>query len=251
VGGGRGALSRRDTIVLGVLGAIVLWTLLGRKTVGSQSLIFFAVLIPSVILHEVSHGVMALALGDDTAQRAGRLSLNPVRHVDPVGTIILPAILVLSGAGAFGWAKPVPVNVRRLRSPRNHSVLVSLVGPATNIVLAVLAAVALRISLPAEAGAFGFYARAGVIVRGGPMVGQLLYAFGLVNLFLAVFNLLPIPPLDGSVLIERLLPARYWNGYLQFRRYSMGLLFVIVLLLPGHTLSRIFEPAVRLWGQLL
>ena len=97
-------------------------------------------LIPSIILHEISHGVVALAFGDDTAKRAGRLTLNPVKHIDPVGTILVPAVLSLSGLGAYGWAKPVPVNTNRLRSPRNHTVLVSLVGPLTNFVLAGLMA---------------------------------------------------------------------------------------------------------------
>ena len=93
-------------------------------------------LVPSIILHEISHGVVALAFGDDTAKRAGRLTLNPVKHIDPVGTLLVPAVLSLSGLGAYGWAKPVPVSTNRLRSPRNHTVIVSLVGPLTNFALA-------------------------------------------------------------------------------------------------------------------
>ena len=94
-----------------------------------QAIIIFCVIVPSIILHEVSHGWVANAFGDDTAKRAGRLSLNPVVHVDPVGTLIVPALLSLARVGFFGWAKPVPVNVGRLRSPRNQGVLVSLAGP--------------------------------------------------------------------------------------------------------------------------
>src|SRR5687767_1414831 len=109
-----------------------------------DQIIFFAVLVPSVILHEISHGAVALVFGDDTAHKAGRLSLNPIRHIDPFGTIILPAMMVLTTGSAFGYAKPVPVNVRRLRNPRNHGLLVSLVGPAVNIVIALLAAAVLR-----------------------------------------------------------------------------------------------------------
>ncbi len=101
-------------------------------------------LVPSIILHELSHGVVALALGDDTAKRAGRLTLNPVKHVDPVGTLLVPAILSLSGLGAYGWAKPVPVSTNRLRSPRNHTVVVSLVGPLTNFALAAVLGRGLR-----------------------------------------------------------------------------------------------------------
>src|SRR5207237_10455946 len=107
-------------------------------------IVFFAVLIPSVILHEVSHGWVALAFGDDTAKRAGRLTLNPIAHVDPFGTIILPLLLSLSGIGAFGYAKPVPVNPRNLRNPRQHSLYVSLAGPLTNITLALIAGLVLR-----------------------------------------------------------------------------------------------------------
>lgn len=247
----RAPLGRRDKIVLGALGAFLAWAVLLRgREMGEESLIFLGVLIPSVILHEVAHGVVALAFGDHTAQRAGRLSLNPMRHVDPFGTIILPAILVFSGWGAFGYAKPVPVNVRNLRHPRNHGVLVSLVGPAVNIALAVLAAAVLRLGLPAEAAAYRSWTRFGT----GPefvqltILGRVLYAFGLVNLFLAIFNLLPIPPLDGSVILERLLPARYWEPYLRLRRYSLVLVLLLVFVVP---LDRVFTPAVRLWGQLL
>ena len=101
-----------------------------------------------MILHEVSHGAAALAFGDDTAKRAGRLTLNPVKHIDPFGTIILPALLVLSGLGVIGYAKPVPVNVSRLRNSRNTSVVVSLVGPAVNIVLAIVLGFAYKTLVP-------------------------------------------------------------------------------------------------------
>src|SRR2546425_6818058 len=103
------------------------------------TLILVAVLIPSVMLHEISHGAVALAFGDDTAKRAGRLTLNPIAHVDPFGTIVLPLILALSSSGVFGWAKPVPVNPRRLRNPRQQALLVSLAGPVTNLGLAFIA----------------------------------------------------------------------------------------------------------------
>ena len=102
----------------------------------SEEVLFFVVLIPTIILHEVSHGVVANWCGDDTAKRAGRLSLNPIRHIDPIGTVLLPILLIVTTHLAFGWAKPVPIRVDRLRHPRNQAVLVGLAGPATNIVLA-------------------------------------------------------------------------------------------------------------------
>ena len=195
--------------------AVVVAALVGGHHISQTTVILVAVLIPSLILHEVAHGAVALAFGDDTAKRAGRLTLNPLAHVDPLGTIIVPAITVLSGWGFFGWAKPVPVSVNRLRSPRNHNVLVALAGPATNAALAAAAGLAFT-----------------TLYQGGsPLWAQVLYALGLVNVWVAVFNLLPIPPLDGSVLIERLLPAAWWPQYLRVRQYGLPVLLGAVLLL--------------------
>src|ERR1700732_5203445 len=112
--------------------------------ISQLTVIYFFALIAAIILHEISHGVVALWFGDDTAKRAGRLTLNPIKHIDPFGTLILPALLSLSGVGAFGYAKPVPVNIGRLRHPRNESLIVSLAGPATNVLLALVSVVWLR-----------------------------------------------------------------------------------------------------------
>ena len=185
-------------------------------------LVFYAVLVPSIILHEVSHGWVALAFGDDTAKRAGRLTLNPLAHVDPFGTIILPALLLLTTHRAFGYAKPVPVNLRNLRNPRDQGVLVSLAGPALNILLLVASTLAIQ-----KVG-FG----SGNPFVDGDLPHMALLAFGLGNLLLAVFNLIPIPPLDGSAVIERMLPRAWWPHYLKFRQYSMGILLILVFLLP-------------------
>lgn len=224
------------------LGAVAFYLLTRRDVIERADLIFLAVLIPSVILHEVSHGAVALAFGDDTAKKAGRLTLNPISHVDPFGTLILPAILILAGAQPFGWAKPVPVTVSNLRSPRNHNVLVALVGPAVNVVLALVAAFVVRSAVLVVGGS--------VFVRNDSLYLEVLLYFGLVNVVLATFNLLPVPPLDGSAVVERLLPARMWPRYLKFRQYSIFLLFGLVFLLPD-LLNSIFEPATRLWFRLL
>ena len=134
-------------------GAILLVALVAHHNITKSEIIVFCVIVPSIILHEVSHGWVANAFGDDTAKRAGRLTLNPVVHVDPVGTLIVPALLSLASAGVFGWAKPVPVNTARLRSPRNQGVLVALAGPAVNAVAAAIFAVVfikvIRPGLPA------------------------------------------------------------------------------------------------------
>jgi Zn-dependent protease len=227
---------KRETVVIVGLLAALASVAIGRGVLKSDTVLLLAAVIPSIILHEVSHGAVALLFGDDTAKRAGRLTLNPIKHIDPFGTLILPALLSLSGFGAFGYAKPVPVNVSRLRSPRNQGLLVSLAGPAVNVSLAGLTVLWVRnIGHPAEIG-----------LRVGPIGYRFLFAFGLVNVILAVFNLLPVPPLDGSALVERLLPEAWWPGWLRFRQYSMPILLVAVLLLPG-LLARIFNPAVRLW----
>ena len=232
-------LDPRRALALLVLGVLAVFVLIERDVIGTETVLLLSVLFASVILHEVSHGAVALGFGDDTAKKAGRLTLNPVSHVDVVGTIVLPTILVLANAAPFGWAKPVPVNPRNLRHPRNHSLLVSLAGPAVNIALALLAAVVLRSLLPAA----GFPVQPSLALRA-------LFAMGVVNVVLAVFNLIPLPPLDGSAMVERMLPARWWPGYLRLRQYSMGVLLILVLLLP-QALDRLFDPAVDGWLRLL
>jgi Zn-dependent protease len=175
-----------------------------------QQIILYGALVVAVILHEISHGVMALAYGDDTAKRAGRLTLNPLPHLDPVGSILLPAMAVLANLPVLGWAKPVPVNPARMRNPRANMLVVGLVGPGTNFALMLGAA---------------FWARS--LWEGGD-VGRMLdvaWSFALINLFLGVFNMLPIPPLDGSSLIERVLPARALPGWHRFRPYGFLVLF--------------------------
>ena len=116
--------TRRTIWIVGVV--VVLVALVAHHNISSTDIILFCVIVPSIVLHEVSHGVVARAFGDDTAKRAGRLTLNPFVHVDPIGTLIVPALLALGGFGVFGWAKPVPVNNARLRSPRNQGVIVAL-----------------------------------------------------------------------------------------------------------------------------
>ena len=218
--------------------------LLRAHRIDRIDVILFCVIIPSIILHEISHGWVARAFGDDTAARAGRLSLNPLVHIDPVGTLIVPAVMVIASAGVFGWPKPVPVNTSRLRSPRNQGVLVSLAGPATNVVLAAIAAVVfikvIRPTLP-----FGAL----------PFWPEVVYLFGLANVGLAIFNMIPLPPLDGSVLFERLLPARSWPTYLRIRPYTMAIVMGLVLLnfyLGSHgPITVAFAHVDNWWNTLL
>lgn len=190
-----------------------------------EQFVLYGLLFLAVILHEVSHGVVALIFGDDTAKRAGRLTLNPVRHIDPFGSLILPAMLVLSNNAAFGWAKPVPVSPNRLRNPRRHMLLVGLVGPFSNIALMFGAATLAR-SLTASGGIDPFFVTAN---------------FALMNLYLAIFNLLPIPPLDGSSLIERVLPARYLPTWWKIRPYGF-LVLILAAMSSFNFLNKLIGP---------
>jgi Zn-dependent protease len=180
-------------------------------------------LVIAIVFHEVAHGWVALALGDPTAKERGRLTLNPIRHVDPFGTVILPGILALSGAPVFGWAKPVPVIKQRLRNPRFGMMAVAAAGPATNLILATVGAVALGLYAKASggdgAGLAGF-------------VGASLYSFILINIFLALFNLLPIPPFDGSHIVEGVLPPRAARVYEKLRPFGFPLMFIVLLVIP-------------------
>ena len=230
-----------------VAGALFLVALVAHHNITTTDIVIFCVVVPSIILHEVSHGWVARAFGDDTAARAGRLTLNPLAHVDPVGTLIVPALMSLSGIGVFGWAKPVPVNVGKLRSPRNQGVLVSLAGPLVNAVLA---------------GVFGFlfvhfYRADSFYVTPSAMsvLAQIVFWGSFVNVGLCVFNMIPVPPLDGSVLFERLLPRSAWPTYLRYRQYTMPVLMAIVLFSlvlfgrGGGPLNWLFNHLYNWWAQ--
>jgi len=170
----------------------------------------------AVVFHEVAHGYVANWLGDDTARRAGRLTLNPLPHIDPIGSVALPLLLLVSQAGfLFGWAKPVPVNFRRLNNPRRDMILVAIAGPGINIVLAYVSALLLHLAdiLPPSAESW---------------VKQNLLASVYMNLLLALFNMIPLPPLDGGRVAVGLLPRRI--GYALSRVEPFGFLIIIVLL---------------------
>jgi Zn-dependent protease len=200
-----------------------------------EAVILFGCLVVAVILHEISHGVVAWWLGDDTAKRAGRLTLNPIPHIDPFGSILLPAMGALAGLPVFGYAKPVPVNPSRLRHPRRDIILVSLAGPTTNLLLMAAAAVAARAIYRSNIGL------AGTISSPTPSLAlEIVFDFALVNLLLGLFNLLPVPPLDGSALLERLLPEAWLPTWYRFRPY--GLLILLVLVFFTGVVGTIVQP---------
>jgi Zn-dependent protease len=206
-----------------------------------QVIVWFVCLLVAVVLHEVSHGVVALWFGDSTAKDAGRLTLNPVPHIDPFGSIIVPALGALTGIPVIAWAKPVPVNPARMRNPRRDMLWVGLVGPFTNFALMAVAAVVARQMLPT----LTFAQRNGYADL--PLVFDLVFSFAVVNLFLGLFNLLPIPPLDGSSLIERVLPARWLPRWYRFRPYGILVLFVLVFMtgIVGLVLDPFYDALLR------
>ncbi len=201
--------------------------------VDSVTVIFFAGLIVAIILHEISHGVVAFFLGDHTAKDAGRLTLNPIPHIDPFGSVVLPVLGALTHVPVIGWAKPVPVNPARLRHGRRDMLVVSLAGPCTNFGLAALAAVFARTQFDAHGAGF-FY------LRDLPLRVLIPYLFAEVNIFLGLFNFLPIPPLDGASLIERVLPRDWLPTWDRFRPYGIVVLFLLAW--RTNILGHLFQP---------
>ncbi|WP_394728970.1 site-2 protease family protein [Altererythrobacter sp. GH1-8] len=203
----------------------------------SETVLLILVLVPALVIaivfHEVAHGLAALMLGDPTAKEQRRLSLNPVRHVDPVGTLLVPGFLAVVGGPIFGWARPVPVNAHRLDNPRYGMMAVAAAGPGSNFLLAIVGAIVLGLSLPLEAGLV--FTDTGMLQIVGddqqllPLPTGLTY-FILINVFLAIFNLLPIPPFDGSHIVEGLIPRRYVHLYAKLRPFGMLLFFGLVAL---------------------
>lgn len=187
-------------------------------------------ILAAVIFHEVAHGVVALRLGDDTALRLGRLTLNPLPHIDPIGTILMPCLLMLAGLPMFGYARPVPVDFGRLRNPRRDMVLVALAGPGTNLVLAVLSALVFKFLeaqlegiSPETASAFVL----GVVVP----LALMAKASVIINVSLAIFNLVPLPPLDGGRVLTGLLP--YAQARLVAAIEPFGFLILAALIMTG------------------
>lgn len=178
-----------------------------------EIVIQIAVLLFAVSFHESAHGWMALRCGDTTARDLGRITLNPLKHIDPVGSLLFPVMLAVAGLPVFGWARPVPISLRGIPNPRRANLLISGIGPLSNLLLAVCAAFVLK----------------GLVVAGqerGSGLFELAVAALLVNVSLGVFNLIPIPPLDGFGVVESLAPAEFIPAVIWLRRYGFLILFV-------------------------
>ena len=207
-----------------------------NKNIVFEIAVWLVPLVIAIVFHEVAHGLVARRLGDRTAESKGRLSLNPIKHVDPFGTVILPMLLAISHAPIFGWAKPVPVNYSRLNSPRRDMVLVALAGPGMNLILALVGTAILAATVEAKTGV-------------GAFIAANALNFVLINIFLAIFNLLPVPPFDGGHVVEGLLPPGPAQSFRKLGRYSLLVLVLLLLVLPtlsprANVVARIVSPIV-------
>ncbi len=196
-------------------------------------------ILAAVIFHEVAHGAMALRLGDDTAQRLGRLTLNPLPHIDPIGTVLMPGLLLLAGAPVFGYARPVPVDYGQLRNPKRDMVWVALAGPGTNLILAVASALLFRFLAAQLEGVTEATATAFTLGVTLPLA-QMAQVSVIINVSLAVFNLLPLPPLDGGRVLTGILP--YAQARLVAAIEPFGFLILVGLIMTGSLRSIINGP---------
>ncbi len=186
---------------------------------GIDLIFAIAILIMSVVIHEVSHGYMAYYLGDPTAKYAGRLTLNPLKHLDPIGSVLVPIVTSFAGF-AFGWAKPVPYNPYNLRHMRRDELLVAAAGPLSNISIAALFGIIMRFGIGFGLLSLSFVKIASLVV--------------VINLVLAIFNLIPIPPLDGSKILFNLLPRRFFYVVEFLSRYGFIILLFFIFFLWGY-----------------
>ncbi|MGH7914781.1 MAG: site-2 protease family protein [Candidatus Binataceae bacterium] len=194
----------------------------------------------AIVLHEVMHGYVANLLGDDTAARAGRLTLNPLSHVDPIGTVIMPALLLFLHLPVFGYAKPVPVDFRRLNPPRAGMIAVAAAGPLTNLALAVASAFVARMLLPYVNVSWGEAVAVPIV--------YMMQASVLINVLLAIFNLLPLLPLDGGRVLAGLLPLPAARAFARLEPYGLLILFA---LLYTNAVDAVINPLISAIARVL
>ncbi len=205
-----------------------------------QKIVVWALpVIFAITLHEVAHGWAAKYLGDRTAEMMGRLTLNPIRHIDPIGTIVMPLLLLMISPFVFGWAKPVPVTWENLRNPKRDMALVAVAGPAANLVMVLFWVLVIKL-----AGLFE-----GALPAAGVEFFYLMGAAGIIiNIVLMVLNMIPIPPLDGSRVVSSMLPGSWAHSYSRLEPY--GLVILLVLLVTG-VLGKVLTPAVMSVQQMV
>jgi Zn-dependent protease len=211
-----------------------------------EGIISLFVVLFAITVHEASHGWAALKMGDPTAFHLGRITLNPIRHIDPIGTILLPLMLIIMGAPPFGWAKPVPVNPLNLKDPRRDNLIISIAGPASNISVAVVAFIILKILINLNPSLF-YSTGGGLSSLLSPLITIVYYTI-VINVILAIFNLIPIPPLDGSGVVMGLISEEAAQKYEQIRPYGF---FILILLIMTGAIGRVLGVVLRIVNSLI
>jgi Zn-dependent protease len=211
-----------------------------------EGIISLFVVLFAITVHEASHGWAALKMGDPTAFQLGRITLNPIRHIDPIGTILLPLMLIIMGAPPFGWAKPVPVNPLNLKDPRRDNLIISIAGPLSNISVAVVAFIILKILMNLNPSLF-YSTGGGLSSLLSPLITIVYYTI-VINVILAFFNLIPIPPLDGSGVVMGLISEEAAQKYEQIRPYGF---FILILLIMTGVIGRILGVVLRIVNSLI
>lgn len=213
----------------------------GFITQALQVIVIGVPIVLAITLHEAAHGFVALRFGDETALKMGRVSLNPIKHIDPIGTILIPGLLLLSHSGfLFGYAKPVPVNFSRLRNPRRDMIFVAAAGPATNLALALVSAMLLKVMLVTAVPSIFDQVQPSLLVK---VILEGLKVSIFLNILLAVFNMLPLPPLDGGRVMVGLLPPRMAASFAKIETYGIFILLGLVFIIPvisrtmGHPIN--------------
>ncbi len=235
----------RTRILWAVGIALVVYLAVTRQVLTVYTGIDILAAIVAIVLHEVAHGLAALYYGDRTAASRGRLSLNPLAHIDPFGTIILPGLLLLLHLVPIGYAKPVPIDPSRMRNRRRAELVVSLAGPATNLALSIVSGLVLRLLL------FSSLTGAQSPVYGSVSTPASLFDLfwiylGVINAILCIFNLIPIPPLDGSAILRRIIGERRFFNVAANMRFILPIVLIAIFVFPG-ILGHILNPVINLW----
>lgn len=209
-------------------------------TVVQKIAIWAIPLIFAITVHEVAHGWVASRFGDQTARLSGRLTLNPIPHIDPIGTILVPLLLLVSGTGfIFGWAKPVPVDARNMRNPRRDMALTALAGPVTNLIMAIMWAAVAKFGISLESGGHGWLGVPLALMGGAGIM---------INIVLGVLNLIPLPPLDGGRVLTSILPPRMAYKVSMIEPYAF---FILIALLVTGVLGSILGPFVFMFLSII